>query len=238
MATENLHIIDLISSIVDNIRIENNIILSTDNLNGTYTIATDNVDLLSANDFIEINGVQNILVTSVNTLLKTFEFSHPPGTVFSGKWKANKPYFHYEKYTGAANILIEKKKSILNKYQQYPFIFLLLDIPENRDPELANYSEIPNITLLFVTQTDPAKKADWRHNNTFKNILRPLYQRFIIELNDSFYIAKKRTDLIKHTYTEHFFLGSESPNQNQFNEYIDAIEINISNLKIKNLKNC
>jgi hypothetical protein len=241
--TSNIHIIDLISSIVDKLRFKTSVVNFVEGLNGIYTISIANTGDLQNGDYIEItlSDLTIILNVQIIEVVNTTDFKVKLSVnldLSSAQIKSNKPYFHYEKYLEQSNSLAQKDSSLTYRNQKYPLFHLLLDISETRDINDLVYTQIPELVIIISVQTDPKKTSEWRNQNTFENILRPLYTKFINELNDSYFINKLKKDKIQHTYIERFYLGTATRNQNQYNDFVDAIELRISNLSLKNLLNC
>ena len=231
MITRNIHIIDIISEVVDSLRDAAVITGITDNLDNTYTITTSDTGELANDDYINITDTlgYNFDTWKVSNLVTdtSFDISNQvqetgiaiPLTF--GVWKSNKPYFHFEKFQGEANFLTLLNKDPDYRFQKFPLIFLLLDITEERTKTNIN----TNLTLYFITKTDATKQASWRHTNTFKATLIPLMNNFLAALADSIHSVPQPRRRYEYTYTEKYYLGSISPDQNSLNQAVDAIEI-------------
>ena len=227
------HEIDIFSEIVDRIRDVYDITSFT-LVGNTYTFVTESLGSMLVNDYITILGNDYIVVS---TNQATYEFSVISDIDISAAdfWKAKKPYFDYEKILGEANILLEKTKSPVYRLQKYPLVFFALDIEQNREADQISMSDINNLTVYILTSTNHnSKYATWRLENTFKPILIPIYEKLIESFRNHQNIFAKN-HLIPHTYTERYFLGTEAQNQNVFNDFVDAIQLNFKSLSLVNL---
>jgi len=236
------HLIDILSEVVDSLRINDTITAFVENFGNVYVIDTLKVSELTINDYISITLpnntiIDNIVITAIDLVNSNFTIKLNTSIVLTGAiWKLNKPYYDFEKYLAESNDLALKDKSINFKFQKYPLIFLLLDIQESREPDLANYTEYQDVKIIFAVQTDKTKDAKWRHVNTMPK-LRKLYSDFMNKLFKNQYVSKAiNQKAIPHTYSELFYLGSADQNQNKFKDYVDVVEITINSLLIK--KNC
>lgn len=111
------------------------------------------------------------------------------------------------------------------KYEAFPRICLFHDFEEKITFETA-----VSLTLVIVTQTDPAYSAPDRYTYSFDPTLIPLYNRFINALAESAYIGTTEGNYFKHTKIDRLFWGKNGlygNTGNIFNDFIDAIEINI-----------
>ncbi|MBD3198023.1 MAG: hypothetical protein GF317_23435 [Candidatus Lokiarchaeota archaeon] len=189
---------------------------------------------MEVDDYVVINDI-SVRVLTINSGTLQFTVRSSENLTGAVTWKAKKPYFEYEKFLGEANRLLEKSNSPVYRLQKYPLIFLLLDIEQDRQQNQIQDSVINNVNIYFITQTNNSKKyAKWRLENIIKPVLIPMYENFMSELIKHENVMGIN-DLIPHSYIERFFIGTEDNNQNQFNDWIDAIQININSLNLVNL---
>ena len=227
------HILDILFEIVENIRDYANVTNIVDNSNNTYTISTNSTKNLKINDYVYFKNTDNFikssyLVTEVNST--NFKISEKKGISINKKgiWYSSKPYYFFEKWTGAANeVSLNHVTSTFSK-QNYPLIFVLLDITEKREV-VTDYREV-DLKVFFINNTKQEVNAQYRLLNNFKTVLIPLYQKFIANIKTSYYVHLQN-DLLPHDYVERYYAP------NQLNDIVDAIECTLT-LKIKNQYNC
>lgn len=141
-------------------------------------------------------------------------------------------FFDYGNYVEIANKLSEKNRN----NTKYPLFALIEDITETESNEDDVY-KIYDFTMIIAYHTLQNYSTQQRLTNIFKLILQPLYRNLLDEMLSSTYFKITR-DYIEHTKTNRYFLGSETPNQNKFNDFVDAIEINFRNVKLLKQSNC
>lgn len=142
-------------------------------------------------------------------------------------------HFDFGNYIEITNKLSKKNKNNL----KYPLFALILDVVENEidGPVYKSY----NFNLIIAYHTEKNYTSQQRLENIFKPILQPLYRKLIDEIKrnyDNYFIITG--DYVDHTKYDRYFLGSESPNQNKLNDYIDAIEIEFRNIRVTNDYTC
>lgn len=143
------------------------------------------------------------------------------------------PFYLYGHVREINSRLLEKQKDKTFKYQRYPLVALKLDIDEQVRSSVVEY----NLNLAFITFTSATMDAEQRMERVFKPLLYPMYERFLIALEQSglFFWLGQTPD---HVKTDRPFWGTSTSNANVqhiFSDPIDAIEI--TDLKIFQLKN-
>ncbi len=125
------------------------------------------------------------------------------------------------------------------RFEKYPLIALFTDIPI----VTGKYGDYDGtlLEIIICNTTISTRTSEERRQKNFIPILRPLYDKFIQELENStvFNIQDRQQDM-KHECTERYFWGRSGLYNNQgnvFNDYIDAIHIRNMDLKI-NSSNC
>lgn len=228
--------IQVIKSVLDKFRLESNIMSIIDNLNNTYTIEVDNLRLLESGFVITIKNTPNFnnefVVKSTNISASTFIIELQSGLTITtfGTIKPITPVFYFEKWIGAQNEIYSNATDYVSAKKAFPCCLLLLDIEEKNNNGIG--FEVSTFTIYFFQSTDVSKNSIWRDANTFV-LLRKLYSFFINELTKSNYVIND----FNHTKTERFYLVTADKNQNKIG-IVDAIEIQINDLKIRNLINC
>jgi len=141
-------------------------------------------------------------------------------------------FFDYGNYIEIANKLSEKNRN----NTKYPLFVLIEDVTETETDEDGVY-KIYNFNMIIAYNTLAKYSTQERLTNIFKLVLQPLYRQLLDQMKSSgkFKIEK---DYIEHTKTNRYFLGSQTPNQNQLNDFVDAIEINFRNVKLFTLSTC
>jgi len=140
-----------------------------------------------------------------------------------------KPYYMHGHPVEIANRLSQKDDSSIHKYKKYPVICLMQDFDEDNDKGQVSAS----LNIVIFTETKPNYDADERYNDTFKNVLYPLYDLFISEVKKSGYIDLL-PDNISWKKTDRLFWGRND--SGVMNDFIDAIEI--QDLKLTFHKTC
>lgn len=122
---------------------------------------------------------------------------------------------------------------------KYPLVALFQDFPEKMgDNGYYTSVRFPKIVIATLTQsTDPVPK---RYEQTFKPILYPIYQEFIRQLVRHKNIVANDPGAIPHTKWDR--PGSQPAADKtlaaNFNDYVDAIEIQDLQLTFKKVNIC
>jgi len=229
MASDNIVIVDLFKDVVNSMR-ESSTITSFSDVNGRYTLTTKNN--LKDNDVVTIENVDYLVASPIET---QFEIDADTGLDFNNKtWVAKAPYYMHGHPIEIVNRLNKKNKGGIYSYQKYPLIALFQDFEETIDSELVNYASI-SPTLIIANLTRPEIDASDRYDRNFRDILYPIYYDLLDKLykNRSFNIRHPMA--ISHTKIDRLYWGTQGGQGNEANlhdEYIDAIEINFSDLNI------
>jgi len=230
MESKDIVIVDIFRDIVNEMR-ETALITSSSEVSGRYTLISDNN--LKEDDVISINDIDYLVVSPTST---QFEIDADTGLDFSGNtWQAKAPYYMHGHPIEIVNRLNKKNKGIYS-YQKYPLIALFQDFEEAINPDEKNYASI-SPTFIIANLTMPEIKADDRYDRNFRNILYPLLYDFINEMHLSMKFSILRKKDIAYTKIDRLYWGSQEGQSNLQDDYIDAIEININNLLVKEL-NC
>lgn len=141
-------------------------------------------------------------------------------------------YYEYGHPLEIVNTLAEKTGHNSFKYKKYPLIMLFQDF--NEDHDVAFDYSIRNITVIIATSTKPTYKAKDRYNNTFVPLLYPIYTSLIKNLRTSVNIDWEEKNHIK---IDRLYWGKDGlygNTGNVFNDYLDAIQIEIKEININN----
>lgn len=136
-------------------------------------------------------------------------------------------HFDFGNFIELANKLSKKNRH----NQKYPLFALILDVKESELDEPVYKSYDFKMIIAYNTENDYTSQQ--RRDNVFKPILQPLYRKFINEIllnRDHYFVIENK--FIDHDKYDRYYLGTENINQNQFNDFVDAIELDIRNLKI------
>lgn len=132
------------------------------------------------------------------------------------------PFFYFGKWFDLTETLTEENVDYLTMGKNYPFVFLLLPIPENVNYE--NNFNTANITLFIVGQSELTETNIYRHENNFE-ILRTIEENLIESL---------QRNKVKFTQGERIELFFDKTEKSKINTNIDAIRLNISELSYFN----
>lgn len=111
---------------------------------------------------------------------------------------------------------------------KYPLIALFQDFEEEKGTRRDIESKV-KLSLAIVMMTDPLYKAALRYENTFKAVLYPLYALLIKSIVQSGYFAEiTLSNPPKHKKIDRLYWGKSGlygNTANQFNDFVDAIEL-------------
>ena len=133
-----------------------------------------------------------------------------------------------------SNRLLMKDKDNVFKYQKYPLFALKLPIIQNVVEDVHDVSL--NIAILEFTNKN--YRAQDRYNNVIDTILRPLYNEFLLKVQDSFELMNAGPP--DHQKVDRLFYGINALEGNEayiFNDPLDGIELIDLELKLLN-DNC
>ena len=182
-----MNTIEIIESVVEDIRYSANITNIVDNADGTYTVLTAETEDLVNGDYITIAGTTGFngqykissLVTDTS-----FNITKTTGTVIPGPfgtWTANSPYFMKGRWSEITRELSDKASSTIYKNQRFELICLIIPFSESKKRKKASPEIEVDLSIYFFTETDDNKNTDWRYTNKFP-VLEALEIRFINEL--------------------------------------------------------
>ena len=135
------------------------------------------------------------------------------------------PFYMYGHRLEISKRLLAKDKDKVFKYQKYPLIALRMDIAETVSNGIWSHS----LNILILNYTNKGWNAEERMANIFIPVLYPIYERFMLELQNSpLFFWSGNQDYPEHTKIDRPFWGIENQEgnvRNIFNDPIDAIEI-------------
>jgi hypothetical protein len=138
---------------------------------------------------------------------------------------------HYEHGHPLEVVTALSKKSMDNS--NFPAILLFQDFEEEVSSDRTVYAPL---NIVICNYTKASYSASERYNNNFKPVLYPLLDKFIKGCANSKHIEGR---VLPYKKTDRLYWGKSglyNNTSNLFNEYVDAIEINI-NLTFKNICN-
>lgn len=141
-------------------------------------------------------------------------------------------YFDYGRHPEVQKNLIKKDKSITQKNQKFPLVWLVMDFIEDRTSSKDVYCVLPNLSIWIITNTKEEYSMDERRDNTFVPVLYPIYDELLNQFRKS--LSFERSPLgIPHSKIDRAYWGAD--NKNMFSSYIDAIELANLKLSVKNI---
>jgi hypothetical protein len=152
-----------------------------------------------------------------------------------------KPYYLHGHPLDILQMLNQKDKNPEFKYKKYPLIALLQDFTENDKDVNPQFEYIVSPRVLIITSTSQAYDSIQRYTNTFKPILYPLYKLLLDAIDDSIEIFECYEDYIPHTKIDRMYWGKTGVAGNEgltFNDHLDCIEINFTDLHIFKETSC
>ena len=199
---------------------------------GVYLCTVQKFYLFLNNHYITISDTNNFngtfIINNVDYDNFSFEITTTAGLATeTGTYTADFPYYTFEKWTGFSNILQDLTSTIESQIKRFPRCFLRLDITENWISK--SMYEINNLDIFFVINTEQTKKAEWRYTNKMM-YLETFIEIFLDKLRENKYI--RNLNFIGHTKTRRYYNFTQQTEQNKINSTIDAIELNLKNLKV------
>lgn len=117
---------------------------------------------------------------------------------------------------------------------KFPLVCLYSPYSEEREKKDRELT----VDLGIFVNTLKEYTNEQREATSFVQVLRPVYELFMEELNNDPYIFSSYTGFHKHTYTENYRYGRKGVDDGEgkpFRDFIDAIEITNLSLTIKEI---
>lgn len=121
---------------------------------------------------------------------------------------------------------------------KYPMFLLYMPIQEDKT-DAKCYSKV-SLRILIATLSEKGFSYEQRLENSFKNILHPIYEAFIEELKSDNRFVQEYYNHIPHTYTDNYqygYHGAVAGDKVVF-DTIDGIDITNLKLILKNERLC
>jgi hypothetical protein len=149
-------------------------------------------------------------------------------------------------YTYGRSIQILNKLQILNqgvkaetKNGKYPLFALFQDFPEDNSGSNGYYCTVRFPKISIATLTKSTDQPIVRYDQTFKPILYPIYREFLRQLMRHKNIVGNDPDAIPHIKWDRPGTQPEGDKMaSNFNDYVDAIEIQNLQLTFRQIKTC
>jgi len=151
-----------------------------------------------------------------------------------------KPYYLYG-HPIDITLQLQKLENSTAKHKKYPLVCLILDNPQNKGNSLnVEYSVSPTVIVLDETLSEYTSVE--RTDKTFKPVLYPIALELITQIEKSRHVITQPNG-VKHTWTDKYYWGIEGIkmrgyNGMIFNEYLDGIQIEFTDIKIHKYSQC
>jgi hypothetical protein len=145
-------------------------------------------------------------------------------------------YYQYGHPAEVIESIAAMSKSRKVSGRRFPLLALFMDFDETKG-ERSDVQSSVSLHVIIATSTKPLLKAKQRYEETFRSRLYPLYEAFIYSIQTCGYFINVQ-ELVSHTKTDRLFWGKNGlygNTNNEFQDYIDAIEI--TNLKLQTKQN-
>jgi len=135
--------------------------------------------------------------------------------------------------------LIHLNTSITKKGEKYPLFALFQDFPEVNGGN-GYYATVKFPKIIIATLTNSTDDVPKRYGQTFKPILYPIYAEFLRQLVKHKNIVANDPGAIPHIKWDRpgSLPAADKKEAGNFNDYVDAIEIQNLELTFKQIKTC
>lgn len=157
------------------------------------------------------------VVAKVNTALTAADFGK---TV----------YYMYGHVKEISSRLQELSNSPTEKDKKFPLIILFTDIQIDKDTP--GFYGSARLRMLIANMTQPEYISTQRTDLNFKPVLHPIKEELLKQIGEHQQFTYP--DELRYKETDMYFYGSQINDKNQFNDYIDAIELRDIQVNIKN----
>jgi hypothetical protein len=198
---------------------------------GSYKVICTKEIETGSGAFVTISATTNFNksyeISNVNNTEKSFLISESGdfATETTGNWKADAPYFYCDFVENIIKQLKQKDKSS-QRNQRYPAIILFLPYTENISQIEVVQNEITS-NVAIVDYTDRSLSTEAQFDNNFENVLMPIYNDLIseIERDRDRYFHRLPAEKINHTFEFVPYNNALTENQNNLSSVVSAIEM-------------
>lgn len=150
-----------------------------------------------------------------------------------------KPYAIYGGPIEICQILTEKDNNAVWKFKKYPLVILYKAQPESRYPDLATeYLFSPLISIVTPSSGKETTRTPKRFTDNIKPILQPICELLLQEIADNPAIWQSTPEQINHTYRVWDGNPGDQRTGLLFNDYLDGIDIQFTDLRITRQVSC
>lgn len=152
----------------------------------------------------------------------------------------DEPFYMHGHPLEIVNILGQKDKHKVHKFNKYPLIALFQDFTETMGEDMTIKSSA-SLNLIIATSTSPDYNASQRYDNTFRTVLYPLYDLLMKHIVRERYFKNVAPNMIPHDKIDRLYWGKQGLQGNEgmiFMDHIDAIEIQNLSLDLLQRKGC
>lgn len=128
----------------------------------------------------------------------------------------------------------ELTNSTTDKDKMFPCVVLFTDIPVRQNQPPGTYGTA-SLNLIIANFTQQNYTAQQRLDNNFKPVLYPIKKEFFRQMER--HLQFTYPNEISYTEIDRYYYGATVDSKNQFNDFIDCIEIQNLQVIIKN-KTC
>jgi hypothetical protein len=137
-------------------------------------------------------------------------------------------YFDYGKLKEVTRKLTQLDGGITTKNKKYPLVWLVMNYAEDYG-NTDEFCELNDVTIMICTLTDPSSYTSARVEANFIPVLYPIYDALVQELGDSYFFEDTGLLDFEHTKIDCPYWNEDAGigdgKYNQFNDFIDAIQI-------------
>ena len=174
----------------------------------------------------------------VKKLPERLEILYPNGKGGSKVVRSPKLNYIFGSSQYIKDILDEYSQSTIQSEMKFPLVALFTPISEDRsDPD---YFSKAKVSLIIACSSRQDWSNEERRTTSFRNILRPIYERLLEVLYETPQFDCDCDEKVKHSYSENYSYGrygAYTASGKAVSEPIDAINIRSMEIKINNL-NC
>jgi hypothetical protein len=145
-------------------------------------------------------------------------------------------HFKYGHPLEIINTLKGLEEGATTRFKKYPLIALFLDTTEKRGVDIGVYASYSLHMAIIRDCYKNDQVASERDETNFKPVLDPIYREFLRQVRLSGAFMIKSSEMIRHDKTNRYYWGRAGLFGNEgniFNDWVDCIEIERLELKLK-----